>query len=328
MEHRHLGTSALTTAPVALGTMMFGAWGNPDPDQCTAMVRLALEGGVNLFDTADIYDRGTSEVLLGRALRGVARDRYVLASKCGNPMSDTDPSTRGLSRRWILRACEDSLARLGVEHLDLYQAHRPDPDTPLEETVAAFDELVRAGKIRAVGTSCFAPSDLDRWSDIAAGTAATPLSVEQPPYSLLARGIETAVLPTCARHAMTALVWAPLNGGWLTGKYQHDATEADSRARREPTHFDHADAGIAGRKRVAVRALAALADRAGLSLIGMALGFVLARPEMAAALIGPRTPAQLIEVLRAGTPPLTPEVLAAIDQIVAPGTNLNARDAG
>lgn len=328
MRLRRLGHSGIPVSELALGTMMFGAWGNPDEAECTRMVRRALDAGITLFDCADIYDRGRSEEILGAALAGVSRDSYVLATKCGNAMSDTDPSMRGLSATWIERACEDSMRRLGVDFIDLYQAHRPDPDTPLEESLAAFDRLVQAGKVGAIGTSCFTAEQLDELARISARTGIVAPATEQPPYSILARGIEVDIVPACARHDMALLVWAPLNGGWLTGKYQDGAGEDRSRAQREPDHFDHADAAMRDRKRSLVAQLIGVASGAGLTITQLALGFVLANEHVAAALIGPRTLAQLDDLLANGAPVLSPEVLDAIDAVVSPGTNVNPKDAG
>ena len=218
MRYRTLGHSGIEVSTLALGTMMFGSWGNADESECHRMVDLAIDAGVTLFDTADIYDQGVSEHILGDALRG-RRGKVVLATKCGNPMG-ADPAHRGLSKRWVTQACEDSLRRLDVEHIDLLQAHRPDPDTPIDETIEAFEELIAAGKIRAYGTSTFSPAQLEAAYGAASAKGATAPTSEQPPYSILARGIETGVLPELRRADVGAIVWAPLNGGWLTGKYQ------------------------------------------------------------------------------------------------------------
>lgn len=327
MRFRRLGHSGIPVSEIALGTMMFGAWGNPDVAECELMVRRALDGGVTLFDTADMYDFGRSEEILGTALASVSRDSYVLATKCGNPMTFSDPSQGGLSRRWIVQACDESLRRLGVDYVDLYQAHRPDPDTPLDESLAAFDELVHAGKVRAIGTSCFSEAQIDELAALAGSAGLTSPTTEQPPYSILARGIETEIVPACRRHDIGLLVWAPLNGGWLTGKYQVGDGEAASRALRQPEHFDHRDAAIRARKRALVTQLQDVAAAAGLTITQLAIGFALATAEVSAALIGPRTLAQLDDLLTAGAPVLGAETLAAIDAIVAPGTNVNPADA-
>jgi aryl-alcohol dehydrogenase (NADP+) len=325
IERRRLGRQGIDVSALALGTMMFGRWGNPDRDACHRIVDIALDAGINLIDTADIYDFGTSEEIVGEAIAG-RRDRVVLATKVGNPMSE-DPAERGLSRRWIVASCDASLRRLGVEHIDLYQMHRPDPDTPLDESLAAFDELVRAGKIGAIGTSTFSPAQLDELQRLAGATGVVRPTSEQPPYSLLVRGVEDEVLPLCRRDGIGVLVWAPLNGGWLTGKYQSEDVDSQSRAGREPDHFDHKDAEMRDRKRALVARLAAVASDAGLTLTQLALGFALATPGVTSVLLGPRTPEQLEGLLDPLPVPLAADVLAAIDEIVPPGTNVNPADA-
>ncbi len=325
IERRRLGHSGMEVSALALGTMMFGRWGNPDRDACRRMVGIAVDAGIDLIDTADIYDFGTSEEIVGEAIAG-RRDRVVLATKVGNAMSD-DPAERGLSRRWIVASCDASLRRLGVDHIDLYQMHRPDPDTPLEESLAAFDELVRAGKVRAVGTSTFAPAQLDELQRIGEARGLVRPTSEQPPYSVLVRGIEDEVLPVCRRDGIGVLVWAPLNGGWLTGKYQSDDVDAQSRALREPEHFDHRDAEMRTRKRDLVARLAVVAADAGLTLTQLALGFALANPAVTSVLLGPRTPEQLEQLLDPPPTPLAADVLAAIDEVVPPGTTVNPADA-
>ncbi len=327
MRYRTLGHSGIEVSTLSLGTMMFGSWGNSDESECHRMVDLAIDAGVTLFDTADIYDQGVSEHILGDALRG-RRGKVVIATKCGNPMGD-DPSHRGLSKRWITQACEDSLRRLDVECIDLYQAHRPDPDTPIEETIEAFEELIGAGKIRAYGTSTFSAAQLEAAHRAAAAKGATAPTSEQPPYSILARGIEAEVLPALGRAHVGAIVWAPLNGGWLTGKYQDAAApDAESRAERKPDHFDHGQEAIRAAKLAAVDQLQAIADAAGISLVQLALGFVLAGEVVSSAIIGPRTLPQLEQLLEAGHVDLPGDVLAAIDGVVASGVNINQDDAG
>jgi aryl-alcohol dehydrogenase-like predicted oxidoreductase len=322
---RRLGSSDIEVSALALGTMMFGSWGNPDVGECRRMVDRALDGGVTLFDTADIYGEGGSEEILGAALQG-RRDRVVLATKCGNPMG-SDPAARGLSARWVRQACDDSLRRLGVEHIDLLQMHRPDPTVPLVETLAAFDELVRAGKVRAVGTSTFPAPLLDEVQRVATTNGFAVPCAEQPPYSVLARGIEADVLPACRRAAVGVLVWAPLNGGWLTGKYQQSSGDSSSRANRKGEHFDHRDEDVRRRKIALVDRLAPIAADCGLTLVQLALAFVLDDPIVSAALIGPRTVEQLDDLLVAGAPTLPAEARAAIDALVPPGTNVNPSDA-
>lgn len=326
MRTRALGWSGLEVTEVIFGAMMFGAWGNTDLDECHAMVQRALDGGVTTFDTADMYDDGVSETILGQALRG-RRHEVVLATKVGNPMGgNLDRS--GLSARWIRQACEDSLRRLQVDHIDLYQMHRPDPSTPIDETLGALEELVQAGKVRAIGTSTFSPRQLDEVHERAGALGVTRPTSEQPPYSALARGIEAEVLPRCAALEVGCLVWAPLNGGWLTGKYQQSAGEADSRANRQPDHFDHRNAEMATTKRALVDQLTAVANDAGMTLPQLALAFVLDSPVVSGAIIGPRTLPQLDQLLSLGPLSLPAGVRDAIDRIVAPGLNVNPTDAG
>lgn len=326
MEYRQLGASGIKVSALALGTMMFGRWGNPDERSCRQMVDGALAAGVTLFDTADIYDFGVSEEILGRALAG-RRDRVVLATKVGNAMSD-DPLERGLSRRWVVQSCEASLRRLGTDYIDVYQMHRPDPDTSIDETLQALHELVQAGKVRAIGTSTFSPAQLAEARSRAEQLGVSVPCSEQPPYSMLVRKAEVEVLPWCRQQDVGALVWAPLNGGWLTGKYQADSLDVAARASREPDHFDHRDQAMRGRKRELVAGLIRVAASAGLTLIQLALGFVLANPAVTAALIGPRTPEQLKSLLEAADVTVSADVLAAIDEIVTPGVTVNPVDNG
>lgn len=317
---------------LAFGAMMFGRWGNTDVDECHRMVRHALDGGITLFDTADMYDEGASETILGDALQVLgARDRVVLATKVGNPMGG-DTARSGLSRRWVTQACDDSLRRLRVDHIDLYQLHRPDPATPIDETLGVLQELVDAGKVGAIGTSTFSPEQINATAERAAALGAPRPTSEQPPYSALARGIEAEVLPACRALDLGVIVWAPLNGGWLTGKYQSGPGDESSRALRQPDHFDHGREAIRAEKHAMVERLTAIAAEAGLTLKQLALAFVLDDPVVTAAIIGPRTLDQLDDLLATAALPgglvLPPGVRAAIDAVVAPGRNVNPADAG
>jgi aryl-alcohol dehydrogenase-like predicted oxidoreductase len=327
---RHLGHSGLEVTTIAFGAMMFGRWGNTDVDECHRMVDRAIDAGITLFDTADMYDDGASETILGEALRG-RRDKVVLATKVGNPMGD-DPQRSGLSRRWIMQACDDSLRRLQVDHIDLYQMHRPDPATPIDETLTAFDELVAEGKVGAIGTSTFSAAQIEEVNERADALGVARPTSEQPPYSALARGIEREVLPACCRHDLGVIVWAPLNGGWLTGKYQGVVDDIASRALRQPDHFDHGNEAIRAEKHALVDQLAEVATEAGLTLKQLALAFVLDDPTITAAIIGPRTLDQLDDLIFTAHLPggltLPDGVRDAIDRIVAPGRNVNPADAG
>jgi aryl-alcohol dehydrogenase-like predicted oxidoreductase len=323
---RVLGRTGIHVSPLCFGTMMFGAWGSTTTAECAAMVDRALDAGINFFDTADVYAYGESEEILGKALRG-RRDQVVLATKVHNRMT-ADPNTGGNSRRWIMRAVEDSLRRLGTDWIDLYQIHRPDPATDIDETLSALDTLVHQGKVRSVGTSTFPAAELVDAAWVATTRRRERFATEQPPYSIFVRGIEADVLPTCSKLGVAALVWAPLNAGWLTGKYSAGApAQSDSRAARQADHFDFGTPA-AERKLAALAQLEPLAADTGLSLIHLALAFCLAHPAVTCAIVGPRTMEQLESMLGAADVELGDDVLDRIDEIVPPGTNLNPANAG
>jgi aryl-alcohol dehydrogenase-like predicted oxidoreductase len=327
MEHRTLGRTGVRVSPLCLGAMMFGAWGNRDHDDAIRIVHRALDAGINFIDTADVYSRGESEEIVGKALAGGRRDDVVLATKVHGTMGD-DPNRRGNSRRWIMRAVEDSLRRLGTDWIDLYQIHRPEPDTDVEETLGALTDLVRQGKVRCIGSSTFPASQIVEAQWTAERRGLERFRCEQPPYSLLARAVEADVLPTCARHGMGVIPWSPLGGGWLSGRWRVGAEPPRStRAERLPRRFD-LSIPANQRKLEAVEALARLAEEAGLTLIGLALAFVMRHPAVTAPIIGPRTMEHLESQLAALDVTLTDEVLDRIDAIVAPGVNLNPEDVG
>ncbi|MFN3257334.1 MAG: aldo/keto reductase [Ilumatobacter sp.] len=323
MELRTLGRTGVKVSRLGLGTMVLGAWGNQDHDACARIIHKALDAGINLVDTADMYALGESEEIVGAALHG-RRDEVVVATKFHNPMGD-DPNRRGNSRRWITQAVDDSLRRLRTDRIDLYQVHRPDPSTDIVETVDALTDLVRAGKILAWGTSTFPAEELvETWRAADRRSVAGP-HTEQPPYSILCRGIERDVLPVCRRNGMGVLAWSPLSGGWLTGKYRRDTPPpADSRAVNKPDHFD----GSNETKLDAVERLAQIADTAGITLTELALAWAVEHPGVTSALIGPRTEEQLDDLLRAGDLRLDTDTLDAIDLVVAPGTDINPADRG
>jgi len=326
MEYRRLGRSGIEVSTLCLGTMMFGSWGNPDEADCRRMVDQALDAGVNFIDTADVYDFGVSEEIVGRALQG-RRDSVVLATKVNNPM-DKDPNHRGNSRRWIMTAVEHSLRRLGTDWIDLYQIHRPDPTVDIDETLGALSDLIHSGKVRAIGTSTFPAELLMESVYVAEQRSRERFSAEQPPYSIFTRAIERDVLPLAERFGLGVLVWSPLNGGWLSGKYrQGDAAPVDSRAVRQGEHFDWGHAG-ARRKMELVEELAAVAQDCGCSLAHLAVAFTLAHRAVTSAIIGPRTPGQLASLLGADAVRLDEAVLDQIDSIVPPGVNVNDDNAG
>ena len=325
MEHRLLARTGVRLSPLGLGAMMLGRGGNEDLDECTAMIHRALDAGVNHIDTADGYGGGASERIVGAALADGRRDRVVVATKCFFPRS-RDVNERGGSRRWIMQAAEASLRRLGTDRIDLYYLHRLDPDTDTDESLTAMDDLVRQGKVLYVGTSGALGSQLVECQWLAERHGVTRPIAEQAHYSILSRAAEHDILPTCERHNVGAVVYGPLNGGWLAGKYSRDAPPPeDSRAARRFYR-----AGWWDRSRPQVDAkfalvdeLRAIADQAGLSPLQLAIGFVLAHPAVTTALIGPRTPAQLEELLTCADVALPPDVLDAIDAVVAPAVDVD-----
>jgi aryl-alcohol dehydrogenase-like predicted oxidoreductase len=326
MDTRSLGTTGIQVTPFCLGAMMFGAWGNTDHDESIRIIHRALDAGINFIDTADVYARGESEEIVGKALKG-RRDSLVLATKVHGAMDDSDPNMRGNSRRWIVREVENSLRRLQTDWIDLYQIHRWDPETDHEETLSALTDLVRAGKIRAFGSSTYPAHAIVDAQWVAERRGLERFRCEQPPYSLLVRRIEAEVLPVCEQFGMGVITWSPLAGGWLSGRVRRGEPNTSSRATRIPQRFDMS-LPANQRKLDAVEQLESVATDAGLTLIELALSFVLAHPAVTSAIIGPRTMEQLESQLPALDKPLAPEVLARIDEIVSPGTTLNPADDG
>jgi aryl-alcohol dehydrogenase-like predicted oxidoreductase len=326
MEYRSLGSTGVKVSKLCLGAMMFGGWGNTDHDECVRIVHAALDAGINFVDTADVYSGGESEEILAKALRD-RRDDIVLATKCHLPMG-SDPNRRGSSRRWVTRACEDSLRRLQTDHIDLFQIHRLDPATDHDETLGALTDLVRAGKVRYLGSSTYPPSEIVEAQWVAERRGRERFVCEQPPYSALYRGIETEALPTCQRHGMGVICWGPLGGGWLSGRWRKGAPAMEStRANRVPSRYD-LSVPDNQRKLDAVEDLTLLAENAGLSLIHLSLAFVLNHPALTSAIIGPRTMEHLESQLGAAEVVLDPDVLDRIDEIVPPGTNISPGDSG
>jgi aryl-alcohol dehydrogenase-like predicted oxidoreductase len=306
--------------------MMFGGWGNPDHDDSIRIIHRALDAGINFIDTADVYSQGESEIIVGKALASLDRSRVVLATKVHFPMGD-DPNAQGNSRRWITAECENSLRRLGVDYIDLYQIHRPDQSTDIDETLGALSDLVHAGKIRAFGSSTFPAEQIVEAQWVAERRGRERFQTEQPPYSILVRGIEKDVLPTAQKYGMGVIPWSPLAGGWLSGQYGEGKDNASRRASRLPARYDMSLASNQ-RKLEIVIALTALAQEAGLSLIELALAFVLEHPVISAAIIGPRTMEHLESQITAPDLVLDETILNRIDEIVEPGTNVNPGDAG
>ncbi|MET0780999.1 MAG: aldo/keto reductase [Microbacterium sp.] len=320
MQLRTLGSTGIQVSSLCLGTMMFGDWGNRDAADCARIVHRAMDSGVNFIDTADRYSLGQSEEIVGRALVG-RRDDVVLATKFGNPMGD-DPNHRGASRRWIVRAVENSLRRLGTDYIDLYQIHRPDYATPLDETLAALTDLVHSGKVRAIGSSTFPASMVAEAHWRAERRGGQRFATEQPPYSLLQRGIESELLPVTQRYGMGVIVWSPLSQGWLTGRFRAGSPLPDTRRASWNARVFDMSTDENRRRMDAVTALGDLADDVGISLIHLALAFVIRHPGVTAAIMGPRTIEQLDSQLDAADLRIPEHVLDRIDEIVPPGTDV------
>src|SRR3984957_8420250 len=328
IDYRKLGSTGVSVSPLCLGAMMFGAWGNTDHDESIAIIHAALDAGINFIDTADVYSRGESEEIVGKALAGGRRDSVVLATKVHGKMHDEDPNEFGNSRRWIVREVENSLRRLKTDWIDLYQIHRPELDTDIDETLGALSDLVHAGKVRYIGSSTFPASQIVEAQWVARERGRERFVCEQPPYSILARAIENDVLPTCQRYHMGVIPWSPLAGGWLSGRYRKDVEVPTSRrAQMIPARYDMSIPANQ-RKLDAADALGRLADEAGISLIALALAFVIRPPAVTAAIIGPRTMEHLESQLAAAEVELSDAALDRIDEIVPPGVNVNPGDGG
>ncbi len=320
MQYRTLGRTGIKVSPYCLGAMMFGAIGNTDHEDSIRIIHKAIDAGINFIDTADRYSQGESEEIVGKALRG-RRDNIVLATKVHGPMGD-DPNQQGNSRRWITRALEDSLRRLQTDHVDLYQIHRPSPDTDIEETLSVLTDLMQAGKVRAIGSSTFPASEIVEAQWVAEKRGLARFRAEQPPYSILNRNIEREVLPLCERYGMGALVWSPLAMGLLTGRYRKGQALPDSmRVRIFPKQMS------AERSLDAVEQLLGVAAAAGMSLTHMAMAFAIAHPAVTSAIIGPRTMEHFDDLLAGAEVSLSDEVLDQIDAVVPPGTESAPIDA-
>ncbi|ABW13983.1 aldo/keto reductase [Parafrankia sp. EAN1pec] len=326
MDYRVLGRTGVRVSPLCLGAMMFGTWGNQDHDDSIKIIHRALDAGVNFVDTADVYSAGESEEIVGKALAG-RRDDVVLATKLYMPMGP-GPNRRGLSRRWIVTEVENSLRRLGTDWIDLYQVHRPDPSTDIDETLGALTDLVRAGKIRYFGSSTFPAHEVVEAQWVAERRNRERFVTEQPPYSLLVRGIEADLLPVAQKYGLGVLPWSPLAGGFLSGRHTRDGGEVTStRMSRVPNRFD-LSVPANQRKVEAAIAFADLAAEVGVTLIELALAFVLRHPAVTSAIIGPRTMEHLESQLTGGAVTLDEATLDRIDEIVPPGVNVNPEDAG
>ena len=311
MQYRTLGRTGIKVSPYALGTLMFATTMGNDPADSARIIHKAIDAGINVVDTADAY--GDSEEVVGKALEG-RRDDVVLATKFGRPIGQ-DPNRQGASRRWIVAAVEGSLRRLRTDHIDLYQLHRPDPDTDIEETLAALTDLIRSGKVRAIGASQTPAADIVEAQWVAERRGLARFHTEQPAYSILSRGIEREILPTVQRHGMGSLVWGPLAQGLLTGRNPGDLRRAGL-----ARHLSDA------RRLGVVEQLQPLAADAGLPMTHLAMAFTIAHPGVTCALLGARTEAHLDDLLAGLDVTLSDDVLDRIDEIVPPGSDVGALD--
>ena len=317
---RTLGHTGVKVSPLCLGAMMFGAWGNRDHDDSVSIIHRALDAGINFIDTADVYSAGESEEIVGKALKGT-RDDVILATKFHGAMGK-DPNHQGNSRRWIIRECEASLKRLGTDWIDLYQVHRPSADTEIDETLGALTDLVRQGKVRYLGSSTFPPHEVVEAQWVAEKRGRERFVCEQPPYSLLMRGIERDLLPVTQQHGMGTIVWSPLAGGWLSGRYRKGIDIEQGHRTKDLSLPENQ------RRLDIVDELAQLAEKHDLTLVNMAIAFVLEHPGVTSAIIGPRTMEQLETQLDAADISLDAALLDEIDAVVAPGTNVEDTDGG
>jgi aryl-alcohol dehydrogenase (NADP+) len=330
MRYRPLGETGVEVSVIALGAMMFGApaggrGGNSDRDECIRMIQTALDAGVNLIDTADVYSGSESERIVGAAIKG-RREEVIVATKFGQRAGARNMG--GASRSWIVRAVERSLERLDTDYIDLYQQHVPDYSVAPEETLGALDDLVRAGKVRMVGSSNFPAEMLMEYRHTADRLGAARMYCEQLPYNIFVRHVEPAVLPTCQRLGLGVIVWSPLNMGWLAGRYRRAAgVPDDSRAARGFPGVAYTEGDpVTERKLDLVEELSTIADEAGVSLNHLAHAWVLEHPAITAAIVGPRIPSQLDESLGAGDLVRDVDVLDAIDRICPPGHDVNPGD--
>jgi aryl-alcohol dehydrogenase-like predicted oxidoreductase len=321
MQYRTLGRTGIKVSPYALGAMLLGASiGNPDHDDSIRIIHAALDSGINFIDTADAYSRppqGASEVVVGKALKG-RRGSVVLATKFGRPMGD-DPNQQGASRRWIMTAVEDSLRRLQTDYIDLYQIHRLDSGTDIEETLSALSDLIHSGKVRAIGSSNTPASDIVDAHWVAEQRGLERFRTEQSPYSILNRAIESGALPIAQRFGMGVLVWGPLGQGMLTGRA------------RKGRQTDLVRAGILKafsdeRRLDAIEQIVPLAEEAGLPMTHLAMAFAITHPGVTSALLGPRSMEQLDDLLAGLDVTLSDEILDRIDEIVPPGTDIGTLD--
>ena len=346
MQYRTLGRTGIQVSNLCLGAMMFGHYGRTTPEESIPIIHRALDAGINFIDTADEYSKGESEEIVGKAVAG-RRDDVIIATKLHQPMSDK-LNERGSTRRWITRAVEGSLRRLNTDYIDLYQVHRPDPLTDIEDTLSVLNDLVRAGKVRMIGGGTLPPSYIVEAHHISTRSGYERLRCNQPPYSIFVRGIEREVLPVCERYGMGVITWSPLNSGYLTGRYRHGVEnptpprgeipinrkrdeEESELGKPQATYaplFTADGMAHTSRKLDLVEDLLALADEAGMTLTHLAVAFVLQHPSVTSAIIGPRTMEHLETQIDAHAIRLGDDVLDRIDALVPPGSDITPAESG
>lgn len=316
MQYRHLGKYGVKVSEVALGSWLtYG--GATEDSAATACIEKAYDLGINFFDTANVYARGKSEEVVGKALAQYPRDSYFLATKVYFPMGD-GPNDRGLSRKHIFEQCHLSLKRLGKDYIDLYQCHRYDPETPLEETLVALDDLARQGKILYAGVSEWSAAQISHGMDIVRGMALHPLVSNQPMYHMLGRGIEKEVIPVCEREGIGQVVFSPLAQGVLTGKYKPGQEPPEGSRAADPGQNMFMGGGKLDQDTLLkVQNLVPIASDLGLSMAQLALAWCLRQRNVSSVIIGASKAAQVEDNAGASGVVLSPETLAAIDAALA-----------
>lgn len=318
MDYRQLGRTGVMVSPFCLGCMMFGD--KPTPEDSYAIIDRAIDAGINFLDTANVYSRGRSEEVTGEALkRNGKREYVVLATKVNGRMADGDPNAQGLSRRHIIAQCDASLKRLQTDYIDLYQLHRPHPEIAIDETLRALDDLIRAGKVRSIGTSTFAAWQVveSLWTSEKLGL--NRFVCEQPPYNLLDRRIEREFLPMAQTYGIGIIPWSPLGGGLLTGKYRRGEPLPDA------SRYSDAGRNEMRRRRMTeavydvTEGIAPVVAAKGCTMSQFALAWCAAQPGVTSPIIGPRTMAQLDDNLAALDVQVTDDDRAAVDAVIPPG---------
>ncbi len=317
-DYRVLGRTGVRVSPLCLGCMNFGD--DADEAASLAIIDQAMDAGVNFLDTADVYSRGGSETVVGKALaRDGKRDKVFLATKGFNKMDDTDPNAWGSHRFHLIKACEDSLRRLGTDHIDLYQIHRPQPAIPIDETLRALDDLVHSGKVRYLGTSTFAAWQVMESLWVSKELGLNRFVCEQPPYNLLDRRIERELLPLCRTYGVGVIPWAPIAGGLLSGKYRLNQPRPAG-TRYEKGAFNNRDNDTA---LASVEKYVEFCEARSVAPAQMALAWCLAQPGVTSPIIGPRTTEQMTDYLAAQEIVVTEDDTKQLDAIFPPGTHVS-----